>query len=397
MQLEVPEFDTAALTEKPDFRTASEFESVATVKFARRPTPVVRTVASVILDTVAFFLWILLCILTMLWPFTLETENRAFDEPVEKFALGLILVIPVSIAYFAIGGLVIWLLQRGKSENFPRHRLNQFAGANGMTYTPKVKLADGSAAFDVIAGGESVRIEVGNLHLPVPATKSGATAFAYGYAAVQLPSPLPHIVLDAVRNDGVFSLSAGLDRDQHLSLEGDFDRYFRLFCADGYERDALYIFTPDVMDSFINGADLLEAEFRNDVLFLYSARELSTTNPEDWALVSRAIGAILPQFTSWERWRDTARDESITPLPVPVESSPMLTEPHSVSAELTPDGAGNNVENTALVSDDLLIARRTDELVTTPMKRRAPLWVRFLQVAVAVYSLALISLIFIFD
>ena len=48
-------------------------------------------------------------------------------------------------------------------------------------------------------------------------------------------------------------------------------------------------------------------------------------------------------------------------------------------------------------SNDLLIARRTDDLVTTPMKRRAPLWVRFLQVSVIGYGLALFSLIFIMD
>lgn len=390
LQLKAPEFDTSALITKLDIRAAGEFENVAGVKFSRRPTPVVRTAGSAILDTILFFLWILLCVATMVWPFTFETDNRVFDEPVEKFALGLILVLPVTVVYFPVGALVIWLVQRGEAETFPRHRLSQFATMNGMTYLPKMKLSDGSEAFDVITGGDAVRIEIGNLHLPIPATKSGATAFAYGYAAVQLPSLLPHIVLDAVRNDVVFSLSAGLDRDQHLSLEGDFDRYFRLFCAEDYERDALYLFTPDVMDSFINGADTLEAEFRNDVLFLYSARELSTTDPEDWALVSRAIGAILPQFTAWERWRDSGPDGSMAPLPAHLEPLSVSVEPTAVETNMGEEKADET-------SNDLLIARRTDDLVTTPMKRRAPLWVRFLQVSVIGYGLALFSLIFIMD
>ena len=36
-------------------------------------------------------------------------------------------------------------------------------------------------------------------------------------------------------------------RTQVLSLEGDFDRYFTLYCPKEYERDALYVFTPDLM------------------------------------------------------------------------------------------------------------------------------------------------------
>lgn len=122
LQLKAPEFDTAALTAKLDIPAASEFENVTRVDFSRRPTPVVRTAGSAILDTILFFLWILLCVATLVWPFTFETDNRVFDEPVEQFALGLILVIPVTVVYFPVGALVIWLVQRGEAETFPRHR-----------------------------------------------------------------------------------------------------------------------------------------------------------------------------------------------------------------------------------------------------------------------------------
>ena len=79
------------------------------------------------------------------------------------------------------------------------------------------------------------------------------------------------------------------------------DRY----CAKGYERDALYLFTPDVMASFIDGAGALDAEFRGDVLFLYSENQLSTLEKDRWALVERALGAVLPQLRSWQRWRES--------------------------------------------------------------------------------------------
>lgn len=37
-----------------------------------------------------------------------------------------------------------------------------------------------------------------------------------------------------------------------LSLEGDFDRYFTLYCPGDYERDALYVFTPDLLALLID-------------------------------------------------------------------------------------------------------------------------------------------------
>ncbi len=85
-------------------------------------------------------------------------------------------------------------------------------------------------------------------------------------------------------------------RGQHLSLEGDFDRYFRLYCPAGYERDALYLFTPDVMARFIRQhAAVLEVEIVDDWLFLYSREELSTLDPARWAWVFSVIAALTGQ------------------------------------------------------------------------------------------------------
>ncbi len=106
---------------------------------------------------------------------------------------------------------------------------------------------------------------------------------------------LPHIVLDPPR--ATASVLGLWERGQHLSLEGDFDRYFRLYCPTGYERDALYLFTPDVMARFIDSAATLEVEIVDDWLFLYSSTELSTLDrPARWAWCSR-WGR--PCSTSW--------------------------------------------------------------------------------------------------
>lgn len=128
----------------------------------------------------------------------------------------------------------------------------------------------------------------------------------WGYVAVKLDTPLPHIVLDATSNNSLFgsNLPLTFDRDQRLSLEGDFDRYFALYCPADYERDALYLFTPDIMARFIDNAAALDVEIVDDWLFLYAKRDFSTLDPQTWAWLFSVVGALLDKLAQWARWRD---------------------------------------------------------------------------------------------
>ena len=93
-------------------------------------------------------------------------------------------------------------------------------------------------------------------------------------------------------------------KKQRLSLEGDFDRHFSLYCPVGYERDALYLFTPDIMARFIDHAAALDVEIVDDWLFLYGQRQFSTLDPATWAWLFSVVGALLDKFAQWARWRD---------------------------------------------------------------------------------------------
>lgn len=108
-----------------------------------------------------------------------------------------------------------------------------------------------------------------------------------GYLAITLPRRLPQMILDARSNDhGPFSsLMHRPQSDQVLSLEGDFDRHFRLYVPRGYERDALYVFTPDLMALCIDETGDLDVEIRDDQL-----------------IVTRPGGFDLHQITTWERF-----------------------------------------------------------------------------------------------
>ena len=222
--------------------------------------------------------------------------------------------IPLVLIGLVIVGVVIMILVGVRNAQATRYRLSRFAQANGMTYEPKVadpplpgmifSLGRSRQSTDLIRGTRPRFVEFGNYQYTVQSGKN-STTYRWGYVAVKLDVPLPNIVLDAQGNNGFGSnLPASFQKEQRLSLEGDFDRYFTLYCPEGYERDALYLFTPDIMARFIDNAAQLDVEIVDDWLFLYTQRKVSTLDPATWAWLFGAVGALLTKFDQWARWRD---------------------------------------------------------------------------------------------
>lgn len=111
-------------------------------------------------------------------------------------------------------------------------------------------------------------VEIGNLQPVVNPGNRRPT----GYIRMVLARHVPHIVLLARRNGPLIPFD--LKGSQQLSLEGDFDSHFTLYAPAGYETDALYIFSPDVMDRFISHAQGFTCELVDDELYLYSRKPL---------------------------------------------------------------------------------------------------------------------------
>ncbi len=90
------------------------------------------------------------------------------------------------------------------------------------------------------------------------------------------------MLLDSRANNGLFgstNLPAAFARDQVLSLEGDFNEHFTLYCPKEYERDALYVFTPDLMALLIDEAAPYDVEIVDRWMFVYSARAFPLAEP----------------------------------------------------------------------------------------------------------------------
>ncbi|UOQ61588.1 hypothetical protein MUN76_06420 [Leucobacter rhizosphaerae] len=172
--------------------------------------------------------------------------------------------------------------------------LPAFAQANGLVYTPTAappalgaglwEQASNGTVRDRVSGPgwEAGRITGGNRSASRTEQRGGWTvttsvsvstperSIELGYLAITLPRRLPQMILDARSNDrGPFSSLLHRPRgDQVLSLEGDFDRHFRLYVPTGYERDALYVFTPDLMALCIDETGDLDIEIRDDQLIV---------------------------------------------------------------------------------------------------------------------------------
>jgi hypothetical protein len=224
-------------------------------------------------------------------------------------------VLPTLVMGGALAAIAVFLTRGTLGRNERWYRLDRFAAANGMTYLPALATpalpgmifgTGSSRSSSDLVRGESPRfVEFGNYQYTTGSGKN-RTTHRWGYVAIQLDVPLPHIVLDATSNNGPFgsNLPATFDHDQKLSLEGDFDRYFSLYCPEGYEQDALYLFTPDIMARFIDHAAALDVEIVDDWLFLYGKREFSGLDPATWAWLFSVVAALLDKFAQWARWRD---------------------------------------------------------------------------------------------
>ncbi|MEU1973188.1 hypothetical protein ABZ477_16150 [Microbacterium sp. NPDC019599] len=227
----------------------------------------------------------------------------------------LVMIVP-SLIIGIIAAMVLVGAVRGTAGQAARwYRLDRFARANGMAYLPRLDqpalpgmifgIGGSRTATDVVRGEQPRFVEFANYRYTTGSGKN-RTTHVWGYVAVKLDVPLPNIVLDAKGNDALFgsNLPALFDADQRLSLEGDFDRHFSLYCPEGYERDALYLFTPDIMARFIDNAAALDVEIVDDWLFLYAKRDFSTLDPATWAWLFSVVAALLDKLGQWGRWRD---------------------------------------------------------------------------------------------
>lgn len=210
-------------------------------------------------------------------------------------------------------------------------RLDWFARSNGMTFSPRdpdpdypgaiFKNGGSRAAVDHFRSVEGRFFDTGNFQYVVSNGKN-STTITWGFLAMHLERRLPHMLLDSTQNNmfGMTGLSGLFSRDQVLSLEGDFDRFFTLYCPRQYERDALYVFTPDLMALCIDEAAPFDIEIVDDWLFVYSPRAFRMDDPHLLSRIFRIIDLVGAK--ALRQTRSYQDDRVAAPFPANIVAPP---------------------------------------------------------------------------
>jgi hypothetical protein len=196
-------------------------------------------------------------------------------------------IIPLLFIGFAVLIVSILVTQivraaRGGSHWQRWARLDAFARANRLTFSPRdaapvypgsvFGLGDNRVVSDRLTDHLGRYLDLGNYRYTTGSGKN-RTTHDWGFLALKLDRRLPHMLLDARSNNSIFgtNLPSTFDRDQILKLEGDFNEHFTLYCPAEYERDALYVFTPDLMALLIDEAGTYDVEIVDDWMLVYAA------------------------------------------------------------------------------------------------------------------------------
>lgn len=182
-------------------------------------------------------------------------------------------------------------------------RLTRFANANRLVYSPSSP--DPQYPGAIFGQGRSRRaldhlrsttdrfLDMGNYQY-VTGSGKNSTTHNWGFMALHLDRRLPHMVLDSTANNSWFgtNLPSTFKKEQALALEGDFNKYFTLYCPKEYERDALYVFTPDLMALLIDEAAPFDVEIVDDWMFVYSSAKFDPTSPALYQRLFRIVDTV---------------------------------------------------------------------------------------------------------
>lgn len=196
------------------------------------------------------------------------------------FVVGYTLLAAVGFVWYAVG------LSR-------RVKIATFAWQNDWAYADRLEnTRRPGAAFARVLRGQERAVVAGDdprmpfelgMHHSIARGEQGATVQRpFAFIELPLPSSVPHIVLANRRRSIVPTLGLGRGAAR-MDLEGEFAKVFRLIVPEGYQQDALYIFTPDLMARVIDLGRGAEIELVSDRLYVYLPHTTRFDRPETMA------------------------------------------------------------------------------------------------------------------
>ncbi len=223
------------------------------------------------------------------------------SAPLRVFAAALGACSAVAVAAMIVVAILQrrWTLANREFVTATVDKLPAFARANGWGYAEREDAIpfrhdlfdtpyDDPRLLWVLRATEPREVVLATFVRDIPQKGGSAYPLPTAFAAVRLDRPMPHVLVEPRSN-----LLPGLAAEQRLSLEGDFDRHFTVFAAEGAEIEALTMLTPDVMAAMIDDAGPWSIEVVDDWLLLVPPfASFGVLGPDDWPRVLETIGIV---------------------------------------------------------------------------------------------------------
>lgn len=150
-----------------------------------------------------------------------------------------------------------------------------FCGERGYAFRDRVtNLPISGLLFrspkNVVMGGVVDALDTDAPFVYARVTARGRRLHGLKLIMIPLPRPAPNMVLLSTSGNVLKTLGIALEETQRLAVEGDFQRCFTLYCPAEYERDALYVFTPDLMGRLMDAAAGCDLEIVDDRVLIYA-------------------------------------------------------------------------------------------------------------------------------
>jgi hypothetical protein len=228
----------------------------------------------------------------------------------------LVAAAPLCITVIALSSyiLVPSFASPRRSFGWEQHyRLSRFAWENGFTYSPESAKPTYKGAlfynlpaivYNHIVSNTGRFFDIGNVRYGSPGADNAVTEVSHrGFLAVHIGGALPHIILDAKANDGrTGGIGMQFSDQPTLRLEGNFNEHFTLYCPPGYERDALYILTPDLMALLLDESLAFDVELVGDWMFVYAMKPFDFMDVATYQRLFRIVETVGERAARRSTW-----------------------------------------------------------------------------------------------
>lgn len=231
-------------------------------------------------------------------------DNRITPIDVRDMAIAIVVFAGWGAGTFA---LVRWARAPLSSRARLVEARQQLTGlANGFTFAPTKRrslrslITEGRRPTLFYPRFTRGPVEFGNLH------RRHGRKDLWCYLSVKLAVPVPHLILNSHgAGDLAGQLPVWVARSQRLPLEGNFDSWFHAFAPKGYERDALFLLTPDVMAALVDNAREFHVELVDDRVIFFAPGARRFSNAATWRAMDALLqGALPPLVRAAVRYRD---------------------------------------------------------------------------------------------